>query len=89
MAEHSLYLEDRKYLEMVGVTSVITFDEEEIILQTNMGYLNITGENLHITMLNLEQNKVAIQGTVSIMEYKAQGTDLKSKGKNILTRLLK
>jgi len=40
-------------------------------------------------MLNLDEGKVALEGNVNSIEYKAQGTDIKAKGKNILNRLLK
>jgi sporulation protein YabP len=76
-------------MELTGVSNVLTFDEEEIILQTNMGGLLILGDNLHITMLNLDEGKVAIQGNIGSIEYKAQGTDLKAKSKNVLSRLFK
>ncbi|NLZ54501.1 MAG: sporulation protein YabP, partial [Thermoanaerobacteraceae bacterium] len=71
------------------VKNVNTFDEEEIILETELGFLCILGQGLHISMLNLEQGKVAVEGTVNSVEYKQQGSDFKTKGKNILNRLLK
>lgn len=89
MAEHTLKLSNRKNMELNGVTNVINFDEEKIILQTAEGYLNIVGQDLHITALNLDEGKVALEGNVDIMEYKAQGSDIKAKSKNILNRLLK
>jgi sporulation protein YabP len=89
MAEHSLNLANRQHMDLTGVTNVITFDEEEIVLATNMGYLSIVGEQLHINMLNLDEGLVAIQGSVNNIGYKPQGTDIKSKGKSMLNRLLK
>lgn len=89
MADHSIKLVNRQNMEIAGVNNVNTFDEEEIVLETNMGYLFIQGEELHITMLNLDEGKVALEGTVESMIYKNQGTDIKARGKNILNRLLK
>ncbi len=89
MAEHSMNLVNRQKMELTGVTNVISFDEEEIVLATNMGYLAINGEELHISMLNLDEARVAIQGTVNNIGYKPQGADLKAKGKSMLNRLLK
>lgn len=89
MAEHSLYLSDCKTMELNGVNNVSTFDEQQIILATEMGYLSIVGEGLHITMLNLDQGKVNIQGKVISLEYKAQDTDLKTKSKSMINRLFK
>jgi sporulation protein YabP len=57
MSEHSLLLLDRRTMEISGVINVNTFDEEEIILETVMGYLYVQGEELHVSMLNLEQGK--------------------------------
>ncbi|MEQ8201855.1 MAG: sporulation protein YabP [Syntrophomonadaceae bacterium] len=89
MAEHSLTMDNRQKLHLSGITNVIAFDEEEIVLETSQGYLFINGADMHITMLNLDQGQVAIQGNINNLGYKAQGTDLKTKGKNVLNRLLK
>lgn len=89
MGEHSLTMDDRQRLQLTGINNVIAFDEEEIVLETARGYLSINGADMHITMLNLDHGQVAIQGNINSLGYKAQGTDLKSKGKNMLNRLLK
>ena len=89
MAEHSLSLANRQRMELTGVTNVISFEEQEIILATTLGYLAIVGEELHINALNLDDGKVAIQGNVNNIGYKPQGVDIKAKGKNMLGRLFK
>ncbi len=89
MAEHSFNLSDRKTMNLTGVINVLNFDEDEIILETTMGFLAIQGEGLHITMLSLEDGRVSIDGTLNNFTYKAPGTDLKVKGKNIINRLFK
>jgi sporulation protein YabP len=89
MSEHSLLLLDRRTMEISGVMNVNTFDEEEIILETVMGYLYVQGEELHVSMLNLEQGKVVVEGSIINIQYKKEGKDIKTRGKNILSRLLK
>lgn len=89
MAEHSVTLQNRKNMQLAGIKNVITFDEDEVVLESEMGYLAISGEDLHVTMLNLEQGKVALAGNIRSMEYKDQSTDIKARGKSILNRLLK
>jgi len=89
MADHYFKLVNRRNLELGGITNVISFDEQEILLETVMGFLNITGEELHITILKLDEGKVTLEGNVNGLEYKVQGPDIKTKGKNILNRLLK
>ena len=89
MSEHSLLLLDRRTMEISGVENVNTFDEEEIILETVMGFLYVVGEQLHVSMLNLEQGKVVVEGSIINIQYKKEGKDIKTRGKNILSRLLK
>lgn len=89
MAEHSIRITERRQMELTGVLNVSTFDEQEIIMETSLGHILILGEDLHITMLNLDEGKVALEGAINSIEYKAQGADLKTKSKNILSRLLK
>lgn len=89
MAEHIIKINNRSNMELNGVNNVNTFDEEEIILETTLGSLFIKGENLHITLLNLEENKVALEGEINSLEYKAPGVDIKTKSKNVISRLLK
>ncbi|MGI5911262.1 MAG: sporulation protein YabP [Syntrophomonadaceae bacterium] len=88
MADHSFTLINRTNMQLTGIKNVNTFDEDEIILETELGFLFILGQDLHVSMLNLEQGKVALEGTVNSIEYKAQA-DIKAKGRNILNRLLK
>lgn len=89
VTDHSLRLINRNQLEMSGVVNVNTFDEKEIILETIMGFLVITGDHLHITLLNLEEGKVAVEGAVTSMDYQNQGSNVKARSRNILQRLLK
>lgn len=89
MAEHSINLVNRNSLDLSGVTNVVNFDDEEIILDTTMGFLEIGGQELHITMLNLENGRVEVQGNISQLAYKAQGVDFKARGKTMLNRLFK
>ena len=89
MSEHFLKLTNRKNLELSGVSNIVTFDEQEIVLETSMGTLFIGGEELHINLLKLDEGKVAMEGQVNSVMYKALGSDMKSKSKNILGRLLK
>jgi len=89
MGDHLINMLNRQELELSGVKNVITFDEEEIILETVMGYLYIKGEGLHITNLSLQEGKVALQGNINSLDYKEQGTDMKTRGQNIFKRILR
>ncbi len=86
--QHKLSLVERKHLEMEGVLHVDNFDEQEIVLETNMGTLYLKGEGLHIIKLNLDEGTVSIQGFVNSMEYKEVKT-ARSRGKKMLSRIMR
>lgn len=71
---------NRKLLEISGVTNVESFDSEEFLLETECGFLNVTGQNLHIKNLNLEQGLVAIEGLVTSIRYLEAHSQDKTKG---------
>lgn len=83
-----LVLVDRKELDLEGVRHVGSFDEREIVLETNMGFFLLKGEGLHITKLNLDDGTLSVQGFISSMEYK-DGKSVRGKGKSMLSRIMK
>ena len=66
---HHLTLEQREHLIVSGVEEVERFDEESIVLTTNMGALEIRGEGLHIEKLSLEGGELHVEGTVIALIY--------------------
>lgn len=89
--KHRIDILDRKQLALKGVQHVGTFDEYEINLDTNMGYVSIKGEGMHITHLNLELGDLTVEGYINGIEY-IEGKTAKGgkvRGKGILNRLLK
>lgn len=65
----SLSLENRKKLSVTGVIEVISFDDREINLNTNLGGLNITGENLKVNKLDVQNGDVVITGCIITIVY--------------------
>ena len=49
---HNLILEDRRALSVSGVADIDSFDEQSVILFTDLGELTVKGFNLHINKLN-------------------------------------
>ena len=83
---HSVKIEDRESICLTGVTDVLSFDEDSITADTDMGVLSIKGEGLHVTRLDLEQGILNIDGSVSALEY-SSGYG-KNKG-SMLSRIFK
>ncbi|HWR43499.1 sporulation protein YabP [Sporomusa sp.] len=82
---HQLTLVDREELNVDGVVSLGSYDEKEIIMETEQGVLIIKGEALNIKQLNLEQGNIVIEGTVKGMSYE----DEQRQRKGLLERFLK
>jgi sporulation protein YabP len=89
MEEHGVVMNERADMEVRGVKNVTAFDEEMIILDTNMGPLSIRGDGLHIVTLTLNEGRVAVRGHIDALEYHAADADIKAKGRNFLKRILK
>ncbi len=66
---HSLSMENREFLNVTGITDVISFDEEIVVTETNDGILVIRGFDLHISTLNLDAGYLNIDGTISAITY--------------------
>lgn len=86
--QHRLVIENRENTEITGVVHVDSFDNQEVVIETELGLLAIRGENLHIKHLNLEQDEVAIEGYVLEMAY-AEIKGGKARGKTLLERLFR
>jgi sporulation protein YabP len=88
---HSVQLVNREQVTITGVLNVDSFDEEEILLETELGGLTLRGEELQIRQLDLESGKFAVEGYITALIYTAprQGGRRPTKGRSFLERLLK
>ena len=66
---HKLTLNGRKNLTLTGVKEVVSFDELQIVLQTDIGILNVHGQNLLLKTLSLEGGQVAVDGDIAALIY--------------------
>ena len=70
--EHSLLLVGRAELTITGVTEVSRFEEDGVLLQTDMGELTVQGEQLQLKELSLDGGRVAVSGSISALIYGRQ-----------------
>ena len=68
-AEHRIAMQGRERLEVHGVTDVISFDEQTVILCTVCGTMAIDGASLHIHVLNIELGIVTMDGNIDSISY--------------------
>ncbi len=66
---HKLQLSERKVLTMTGVTEVVSFDENAVVLQTSLGLLIVQGQQLSLKNLSLDGGQVAVEGSISALAY--------------------
>lgn len=66
---HSIVIEDRKRVSISGVTDVESFDEETIVLATDLGELIIRGFELHINRIDVEAGDMTLEGEVASIAY--------------------
>lgn len=66
---HKLTLNERKALTMSGVSEVISFDEDSVVLRTELGTLIVQGQQLQLKTLSLEGGQVAVEGNVAALIY--------------------
>ena len=66
---HNEILEDRRRLKVSGVSALDSFDEQTVIVFTQMGELTVKGEDLHINRLSLEMGELAVEGDIASLSY--------------------
>lgn len=72
--KHTVVMDNREEMSMTGITDVISFDEEMIAADTEMGVIVIKGQNLHVNRLNLEKGELEIDGDVISIVYEDSNT---------------
>jgi sporulation protein YabP len=66
---HNIILEDRRALTVSGVSDVDSFDEEAVVLFTELGELTVHGTAMHMNKLNVETGEVSIEGDIESLSY--------------------
>lgn len=85
---HGISLVERKNLIVTGVKKIDSFDEEEFLMETVMGYLVVKGEGLQLIKLDTLQGNVSIKGMIKSFGY-VEDAGKKEKENGIFNRLFK
>lgn len=86
---HVLNLIDRKNISVSGVKKVDSFDAEEFLIESVMGYIVLKGEGLEMLKLDTREGVVTIKGYVNSINYVDDKTNKKDKENSIISRLFK
>ena len=60
----NLILENREKLSISGVLDVLSFDDQIVMIETELGLLTVKGENLKINKLSLDTSEVIVEGYI-------------------------
>jgi sporulation protein YabP len=74
----NIIIENRTRANVTGVLDVISFDEENIILDTELGTLILKGHDFRIHKLNVDIGEFIIEGDITSCVYSDEFA--KSKG---------
>ena len=88
IGSHNINITGRKNINLTGVKKIENFDENEFLLETNMGYLLIKGKNLEIIKLDTYQGDVSIKGKIDSLNY-LEESNKKQKNESVFSKLFK
>ena len=85
---HKVILENRSRGTITGIQEVVSFDENQIVLDTDMGLLTVKGKNLHVSRLTLEKGETDIDGSIDSLAYSSNEAYRKS-GESLFSRMFR
>ena len=88
---HKLVINNRQFSEITGFIHVDSFDEEEIVVETELGLLSLKGEELDIKELNLDEKVLTVEGIILEVAYFEEGGQrgVKDKSRSLLGKIFK
>ena len=86
---HKVLLANRKSANFSGVLDVLSFDVNEILLETEQGMLLIKGNDLHVNRLSLEKGEIDISGRIDSLMYSDVAKKSGKQNESLLSRLFR
>ena len=85
---YTLTLQNRGSVMLTGVKDVVAFDENQVVLDTELGLLTIKGKNLHMNRLTLEKGEADLEGQIDSLAY-SSNESLHKSGESLFNRLFR
>ena len=86
ITSHKVTLTARNTALITGVLDVLSFDPNEVLLETELGMLMLRGEELHVNRLNLEKGEVDVEGKTDSLVYSDRSVQRRD-GESLLKKL--
>ena len=68
-------------------SKILSFDDQIVIVETELGLLTIKGQNLKITKLSIDTGDVVVEGDILNLGYSEKTLD--KKGTSIMNKLFR
>ena len=85
----NLVLENREKLSVSGVVDVLSFDDQVVMIETELGLLTVKGEELRINKLSIDTSEVIVEGNISYLAYSNSDETTGNKGKSLISKIFK
>ena len=66
---------------------MLSFDDQVVILETDLGLLTVKGENLRINKLSIDTSEVIVEGDISSLTYSDK--DVEKGGSSLFGKIFK
>ena len=83
----NLILENREKLSISGVVDVLSFDDQVVMIETELGLLTVKGENIKINKLSIDTSEVIVEGDISYLAYSENKQE--KTGGSLLSKIFK
>ena len=87
IGNHEVKMTDRKTIFLKKKKKIVSFDNEEFLMESNMGVILLKGENLELIKLDTADGNVKIKGKINNLNY-VEAKEAK-KQESIITKLFK
>ncbi len=88
--DHEVHITNRERVMVRGVLQVESFDDQEVVMDTDYGLLTVRGEDLKIKQLDVDDGSFSVEGLVHGFQYSPSlGSKGRHKGKGLFERLFR
>lgn len=84
---HEIKITDRSVMSLSGINKITSFDDQEFLMESNMGIILLKGEGLEIIKLDTHDGNVKIKGKLVSFAYIENVK--KNKEESLISKLFK
>ncbi len=86
-SNHEVKMLDRNFISLTGINKIVSFNDEEFLLESNMGIIHIKGKNLEVLKMDTLDGCLKIKGLISTINYMEETK--KTKEESFIAKLFK